>query len=388
MRAGRRRARRRRRPRTCSGRRRRRRRRAAPGRATRARAPAPRARRRPAGRSSAASTKPAASSSARQAGEGRRCRRAPRPAGGRRRRSSCPRAGRRRSCRRRRSRPGRPAWSAPGRPGRRAGRCGRRSPARSPTTPPPRATTWSSRVIPARASSRSTRSASAIVFAALARLDLDPRRERLEPLGVERADGGVGDAEAPPSAAATSPRRAGRGRRRPGTRRRRSPPRASSSPAAARRAPSSEGSAGATRPRSPGGRIASASCLVERQAHLEQLARRPRRCCASGRSLRAIRRQASAASTCSQTTTWRPSASRTRSERTLPPPSAIAPPSASLQQRADDLRLAGAEGLLAVAPRRPRRSACRRPLPSARRSRSSPGPPRARRRAPSTCRRP
>ena len=46
---------------------------------------------------------------------------------------------------------------------------------------------------------------------------------------------------------------------------------------------------------------------------------------------------------------WRPSASRIRSERTLPPPSAIAPPSACSEQRADDLGLARAEGLLAVA---------------------------------------
>ena len=43
---------------------------------------------------------------------------------------------------------------------------------------------------PGRASSRSTRSASAIVFAASPGCDLDPRGQRLEAIGVERADGG------------------------------------------------------------------------------------------------------------------------------------------------------------------------------------------------------
>ena len=50
---------------------------------------------------------------------------------------------------------------------------------------------------------------------------------------------------------------------------------------------------------------------------------------ASGRSEWAIRRQASAASTCSQTTVWRAIAARIRGESTLPPPSAIAPPSSA-----------------------------------------------------------
>src|SRR6201994_4439774 len=42
-----------------------------------------------------------------------------------------------------------------------------------------------------------------------------------------------------------------------------------------------------------------------------------------------MRRQASAWSTCSQTTVWRAIAARIRGERTLPPPSAIAPPSSA-----------------------------------------------------------
>ena len=86
-----------------------------------------------------------------------RGRRARPPAGGRRRRSSSPRAGRRRSCRRRRSRPGRQASWGPGRRARRAGRCAAQNPARSPTTPPPSATTWSARVMPGVATSSATR---------------------------------------------------------------------------------------------------------------------------------------------------------------------------------------------------------------------------------------
>ncbi len=85
-------------------------------------------------------------------------------------------------------------------------------------------------------------------------------------------------------------------------------------------------------PRSPGGMTASASSSYSgsRSASRRATSSALR---ASGRSLWAIRRQASSASTCSQTTRWRSSASRTRSERTLPPPSAIAPPSASSSSR-------------------------------------------------------
>ena len=215
--AGRRRARRRRRPRTCSGRRRRRRRRGSAG----SSASSARTRSQSAPPASrpvfSTSTKPAASSSRRQ-------RRQRRGVGDHRGGQVVGAgvvlalaAGRRRSCRRRRSRPGRPAWSAPddrhaalvevgaeagevaddaaaegddvvlaGHPGR-----GHR-PARSPTTPPPSATTWSSLVIPARASSRRTRSASAIVFAPSPGVDLDARRRSgSSALARRAADGAV-----------------------------------------------------------------------------------------------------------------------------------------------------------------------------------------------------
>ena len=62
---------------------------------------------------------------------------------------------------------------------------------------------------------------------------------------------------------------------------------------------------------------------------------------------RSTRRQASSAETWSQTTTWRPSAARTRSEHTAPPPSAITPPSAS-SSSCPTSRPRGAELLLAA----------------------------------------
>ena len=276
------------------------------------------------------------------ASPGCRCRRRPPPAAGRRRRSSCPPAGRRRSCRRRRSRPGRPAWSAPGRPARRAGRGGRRS-RRGRRRRRRRGRRGGRRgSSPARASSRSTRSASAIVFAASPGGTATVAASGCQPLGVERADRLVGDAEAAAAEGPTGPSRqravdrrvarrrpgrAARGRRRSGTRRRRSPPRAASSRPAARPAPGS--------PAAPARRSAVAhrdhgvgELFVERQPLGQQVAdvlarSRPAaawcgRCGASTRPRRpAARRRRGARG-----------AARIRSSRMLPPPSAIAPPSA------------------------------------------------------------
>ena len=117
-------------------------------------------------------------------------------------------------------------------------------------------------------------------------------------------------------------------------------------------------------------------------------ARRPRRCVASGRSLRAIRRQAS------RGVDLQPDddVAAERLAHPLGEDAAAAERDRAavglLQQRADDLGLARAEGLLAVLLEGLGDRLAEAPLPSARRSRSSPARRRAPRRARSTCRPP